>query len=89
MCAYLVDTDVIVAARKGPAAPAGVAAFFERVAPEARYIPVQVLVRMKGKGERRGDKQPAWLLIKEKDDCPVRSSKVSLRPYESFALHLK
>ena len=26
-----------------------------------------VLVRMKGKGERRGDKQPAWLLIKEKD----------------------
>ena len=29
------------------------------------------------------------LLISNYDDCPVRSSKVSLRPYESFALHLK
>ncbi len=27
-----------------------------------------VLVRMKGKGDRRSEKQPAWLLIKEKDD---------------------
>ena len=26
-----------------------------------------VLVRMKGKGDRRSEKQPAWLLIKEKD----------------------
>ena len=47
MCAYLVDTDVIVAARKGAAAPAGVAAFFERVAPEARYIPVQVIAQLR------------------------------------------
>ena len=27
-----------------------------------------VLVRMKGKGDRRSEKQPAWLLIKQKDD---------------------
>lgn len=47
MCAYLVDTDVIVAARKGAAVPAGVAAFFERVAPEARYIPVQVIAQLR------------------------------------------
>ena len=26
-----------------------------------------VLVRMKGKGDKRSEKQPAWLLIKEKD----------------------
>ena len=47
MAAYLVDTDVIVAARKGAGAPAGVAAFFERVAPEARYIPVQVIAQLR------------------------------------------
>jgi len=27
-----------------------------------------VLVRMKGKGDKRSEKQPAWLLIKEKDE---------------------
>ncbi|EZP40633.1 hypothetical protein [Janthinobacterium lividum] len=47
MPAYLVDTDVIVAARKGSAAPAGVADFFERVAPEARYVPVQVVAQLR------------------------------------------
>ncbi|TNC75242.1 type II toxin-antitoxin system VapC family toxin [Janthinobacterium lividum] len=47
MPAYLVDTDVIVAARKGSAAPAGVADFFERVAPEARYVPVQVIAQLR------------------------------------------
>ncbi|PLY46949.1 VapC toxin family PIN domain ribonuclease [Janthinobacterium sp. ROICE36] len=47
MDAYLVDTDVIVAARKGGAAPAGVSAFFERVAPEARYVPVQVIAQLR------------------------------------------
>ena len=29
------------------------------------------------------------LLISNYDDCPVRTSAVHLRPYESFALHLK
>ena len=47
MAAYLVDTDVIVAARKGRGAAAGVAAFFERVAPEMRYVPVQVIAQLR------------------------------------------
>ena len=46
MPGYLLDTDVIVAARKGGAAPAGVLAFFERVAPDARYVPVQVIAQL-------------------------------------------
>ena len=54
MAAYLVDTDVIVAARKGGAAPAGVLAFFERVPPEARYVPVQVI------GQLRSGIQRSW-----------------------------
>ena len=54
MGAYLVDTDVIVAARKGSAAPAGVVAFFERIAPEDRYVPVQVIA------ELRAGIQPSW-----------------------------
>ena len=29
------------------------------------------------------------LLISNYDDCPVRSHRISLRPYESFVLHLK
>ena len=29
------------------------------------------------------------LLISNYDDCPVRSNSLSLRPYESFVLHLK
>ncbi|APA70083.1 MULTISPECIES: PIN domain-containing protein [unclassified Janthinobacterium] len=45
--AYLLDTDVIVAARRGSAAPAGVGAFFERVAPAARYVPVQVIAQLR------------------------------------------
>ena len=28
------------------------------------------------------------LLISNYDDCPVRSNRISLRPYESFVLHL-
>ncbi|KAB8063321.1 PIN domain-containing protein [Janthinobacterium violaceinigrum] len=47
MAACLVDTDVIVAARKGGAAPAGVAAFFERVPPDMRYVPVQVIAQLR------------------------------------------
>ncbi|MED5598690.1 hypothetical protein [Janthinobacterium sp. P210006] len=47
MPACLVDTDVIVAARKGGAAPAGVAAFFERVPPDMRYVPVQVIAQLR------------------------------------------
>ena len=54
MGAYLVDTDVIVAARKGTGAPAGIVAFFERVAPEARYLPVQVI------GQLRAGIQCSW-----------------------------
>ncbi|MCX7292392.1 hypothetical protein [Janthinobacterium sp.] len=47
MAACLVDTDVIVAARKGGAAPAGVAAFFERVPPDMRYVPVQAIAQLR------------------------------------------
>lgn len=47
MPACLVDTDVIVAARKGGAAPAGVAAFFARVPPDMRYVPVQVIAQLR------------------------------------------
>ena len=47
MAAYLVDTDVIVAARKGSGAPARVQDFFGRVAPEARYVPVQVIAQLR------------------------------------------
>lgn len=47
MPACLIDTDVIVAARKGGAAPAGVAAFFERVPPDMRYVPVQVIAQLR------------------------------------------
>ena len=46
MPGYLLDTDVIVAARKGSAAPAGVAAFFERIGPDERYVPVQVITEL-------------------------------------------
>ena len=52
MASYLVDTDVIVAARKGGAAPAGVVAFFERVPPEARYMPVQVIAQLRSGFQR-------------------------------------
>ncbi|STR27413.1 Putative DNA ligase-like protein Rv0938/MT0965 [Janthinobacterium lividum] len=37
-----------------------------------------VLVRMKGKGDKRSEKQPAWLLIKEKDHYA--------RPAEEFSV---
>ncbi|MBG6221832.1 MULTISPECIES: PIN domain-containing protein [unclassified Janthinobacterium] len=47
MLAYLVDTDVIVAARMGSVAPTGVLAFLERVPPEARYVPVQVIAQLR------------------------------------------
>ncbi|MBE3027116.1 PIN domain-containing protein [Janthinobacterium sp. BJB1] len=47
MPGYLLDTDVIIAARKGDRAPAGVAAFFERSAPEERYVPVQVIAELR------------------------------------------
>lgn len=47
MAVCLIDTDVIVAARKGGAAPAGVAAFFERVPPDMRYVPVQVIAQLR------------------------------------------
>ncbi|MDO8074876.1 hypothetical protein O3299_25370 [Janthinobacterium sp. SUN176] len=55
MSAYLLDTDVIVAARKGSAAPEGVRTFFERVAPEMRYVPVQVIAQL------RAGIQRSWL----------------------------
>lgn len=48
MTAYLLDTDVLLAARKGAAAPAGITDFFERVAPENRYLPVQTVAAMRG-----------------------------------------
>lgn len=59
MCAYLVDTDVIVAARKGCSAPPGVAAFFERVAPEARYVPVQVIAQLRTGIQRNWQREAA------------------------------
>ena len=59
MAAYLLDTDVIVAARKGSAAPAGVLAFFERVAPEARYVPVQVMAQLRAGIQRSWRREAA------------------------------
>ena len=64
MSAYLLDTDVIVAARKGGAAPAGVLTFFERVAPEARYVPVQVIAQLRAGIQRSWRREAAlegWL----------------------------
>ena len=45
MPGYLFDADVIVAARKGAAAPAGVLAIFDNVTPESRYLPVQAVAQ--------------------------------------------
>lgn len=45
MPGYLFDADVIVAARKGVAAPAGVLAIFDNVTPESRYLPVQAVAQ--------------------------------------------
>ncbi|WP_219116596.1 VapC toxin family PIN domain ribonuclease [Janthinobacterium sp. UMAB-56] len=59
MGAYLVDTDVIVAARKGGAAPAGVSAFFERVPPEARYVPVQGIAQLRAGIQRSWRREAA------------------------------
>lgn len=56
---YLLDADVIVAARKGSAAPAGVADFFERVAPEARYVPVQVITQLRAGIQRSWRREAA------------------------------
>jgi len=56
---YLLDADVIVAARKGSAAPAGVADFFERVAPEARYVPVQVIAQLRAGIQRSWRREAA------------------------------
>ncbi|OYO32299.1 hypothetical protein [Janthinobacterium sp. PC23-8] len=57
MPGYLLDADVVHAARKGKQAPAGVQAWFERVAPDERYLPVQVVAQWRaGIGQlwRRG-----------------------------------
>ncbi|MDN2674574.1 hypothetical protein OX459_24555 [Janthinobacterium sp. SUN026] len=59
MSAYLVDTDVIVAARKGSAAPDGVCTFFERVAPEMRYVPVQVIAQLRAGIQRSWRREAA------------------------------
>lgn len=59
MPAYLLDTDVIVAARKGHAAPAGVVSFFERVPPEARYVPVQVIAQLRAGIQRSWRREAA------------------------------
>ncbi|MDN2680254.1 MULTISPECIES: PIN domain-containing protein [unclassified Janthinobacterium] len=59
MSAYLVDTDVIVAARKGSAAPEGVRTFFERVAPEMRYVPVQVIAQLRAGIQRSWRREAA------------------------------
>ncbi|OBV39164.1 hypothetical protein [Janthinobacterium psychrotolerans] len=45
MSGYLLDADVVHAARKGAKAPPGVRSWFERVAPEERYLPVQVVAQ--------------------------------------------
>lgn len=52
MPGYLFDADVVLAARKGAAAPAGVLAIFEKVTPESRYLPVQVVAQWRA-GIRR------------------------------------
>ena len=36
-----------------------------------------------------GEGMSQRLLISNYDDCPMRSNSLSLRPYESFVLHLK
>ena len=45
MSGYLLDADVVHAARKGAKAPPGVRSWFERVAPDERYLPVQVVAQ--------------------------------------------
>lgn len=45
MAGYLLDADVVHAARKGAKAPAGVRSWFDRVAPEDRYLPVQAVAQ--------------------------------------------
>lgn len=47
MAAYLLDTDVLLAARKGAGAPAGVMAWFVRAAPASRYLPVQAIAAVR------------------------------------------
>lgn len=59
MPAYLVDTDVIVAARMDGAAPVGVADFFARVAPELRYVPVQVITQLRAGIQRSWRREAA------------------------------
>lgn len=59
MPAYLVDTDVIVAARMGGAAPAGVVDFFARAAPEMRYVPVQVIAQLRAGIQRSWRREAA------------------------------
>lgn len=46
MSGYLFDADVIVAARKGAQAPAGVLAIFGKVPPESRYLPVHAVAQL-------------------------------------------
>ncbi|MGK5026756.1 hypothetical protein [Janthinobacterium sp. RB2R34] len=45
MAGYLLDADVVNAARKGSGAPDGVRSWFERVPPEQRYLPVQAVAQ--------------------------------------------
>lgn len=45
MSGYLLDADVVNAARKGAKAPPGVRSWFERVAPDERYLPVQAVAQ--------------------------------------------
>ena len=45
MPGYLLDADVVNAARKGAKAPPGVRSWFERVAPDERYLPVQAVAQ--------------------------------------------
>ena len=45
MSGYLLDADVVNAARKGAKAPPGVRSWFERVAPGERYLPVQAVAQ--------------------------------------------
>ena len=59
MSAYLVDTDVIVAARNGSAAPAGVVDFFASVVPEMRYVPVQVIAQLRAGIQRSWRREAA------------------------------
>lgn len=52
MPGYLFDADVVLAARKGTGAPAGVLAIFDNVTPESRYLPVQAVAQWRA-GIRR------------------------------------